>query len=274
MLFRSYSPSRLEFGVVGRDTDSAIKWWKEGGIVTFSWHWNAPKDLINQPPDKMWYSGFYTRATTFDVKKAMDNPDSEDYVLILRDIDAIAVQLKRLRDEGIPVLWRPLHEASGGWFWWGARGPEPCIKLWRLLYDRLTHYHKLNNLIWVWNGQHGDWYPGDEYVDIIGEDVYGGARAYGSQVGRFLTALSYTKANKVIALTENGTIPDPDALLLDEAAWAWYCTWCGGFVYKKEGEEVVYSEEHTELSMLKKVYNHEYVITRDQLPDLKSYPLE
>ncbi len=44
---------------------------------------------------------------------------------MVRDIDAIASLLKRLQDHGVTVLWRPLHEAAGGWFWWGAGGPGP-----------------------------------------------------------------------------------------------------------------------------------------------------
>jgi mannan endo-1,4-beta-mannosidase len=67
----------------------------------------------------------------------------------MKDIDTIAVQLKKLQSKGIPVLFRPLHEAEGGWFWWGAQGPEPCKKLWRILYQRLTHHHRINNLIWM-----------------------------------------------------------------------------------------------------------------------------
>ena len=54
----------------------------------------------------------------------------------------------------------------------GARGPEACKKLYILLYDRLTNYHGLNNLIWVWSTPEPEWYPGDEYVDIVGYDSY------------------------------------------------------------------------------------------------------
>lgn len=86
--------------------------------------------------------------------------------LIDADIAEIAKQLNRLRDAGVPVLWRPLHEASGGWFWWGAKGPEAYKKLWYYLYDQLTNVYGCNNLIWVWNGQNPDWYPGDNAQSI------------------------------------------------------------------------------------------------------------
>jgi mannan endo-1,4-beta-mannosidase len=273
--FMNDSPSRTERGSIGTDTELALKWWEEGGIVTFCWHWNAPKDLIDEAPDRLWHSGFYTKATTFDLAKAMDDPHSEDYQLLLRDMDVIAGLLKRLQDAGVPVLWRPLHEASGGWFWWGAKGPEPCIKLWILMFERFTKLHRLNNLIWVWNGQHKDWYPGDEYVDIIGEDIYGGERNYSSQHARFQQALDYTSENKIITLSENGTLPDPDELIRDGAPWAWNCTWYGSFVWEKQDDgSIVYSEKYTELEMLKKFYAHPFTLTREDLPNLRNYPIK
>ncbi|RAP76155.1 glycosyl hydrolase [Paenibacillus montanisoli] len=262
--FMNDSPSRTERGAVGTDTELALKWWEEGGIVTFCWHWNAPKDLVDQPPDNGWHRGFYTSATTFDLAAAMADPDSEAYKLLLRDIDVISGLLAKLRDAGVPVLWRPLHEASGGWFWWGAKGAQPCIQLWKLMYERMTGLHGLHNLIWVWNGQHKDWYPGDEYVDIIGEDIYAPERTYSSNLPRFCQALEYTSAIKIIALSENGPLPDPDSMLADGALWAWNCTWYGGFVS---------TEQYTEWEMLRTFYSHPFTVTRDELPDLRSYPL-
>lgn len=264
-----YSPGRTERGAESCDVDLAIDWWRRGGIVTFCWHWGAPKDLIDEGPDRGWESGFYTKATTFDIAKAMADPSSEEYALILRDIDVISGQLRRLQEAGVPVLWRPLHEASGGWFWWGAKGPEPCIALWKLMFERMTKVHGLHNLIWVWNGQHGDWYPGDDYVDIIGEDIYPPERDYGSQAARFEQALAYTSANKIIALTENGTLPDPDELVRDQIPWAWCCTWYGGFVFEEtEDGRRVYSERYTELPMLRKLYDSPHTLTLEDLPDL------
>ncbi|WP_274361290.1 glycosyl hydrolase [Paenibacillus thermotolerans] len=272
--FMNDSPSRVERGTKGTDTELALKWWRDGGIVTFCWHWNAPKHLIDRPPDNGWHRGFYTSATTFDIAKAMDDPSSEEYGLLIRDIDAISACLIRLREAGVPVLWRPLHEASGGWFWWGAKGPEPCIKLWKLMFDRMTNVHRLHNLIWVWNGQHKDWYPGDEFVDIIGEDIYPPERNYGSNVERFRQALSYTNTNKIIALSENGPLPDPDRCVEDGALWAWNCTWYGTFVHRQdEAGRTVLSEQYTERHMLLKFYEHPFTVTRDELPDLTSYPL-
>lgn len=269
--FMDYAPSRIKHGAKPNVMDNAIKWWEEqGGIVTFSWHWNAPEPYLPNTNDSPWWSGFYTRAADIDLAKIMDGNDAEGYELLIRDIDAIAVQFKRLQDAKVPVLWRPLHEASGGWFWWGASGPEAYIQLWRLLYDRLTNYHGINNLIWVMNSQADDWYPGDAYVDIIGEDIYPDKHDYSSQLARFTQASEYTAAHKIITLTENGTMPDPDLIYRDGCNWAWFCTWSGEFVVA--GAE--YSEAYTKKSQLEKLYNHEKIITLDELPDLRTYPIE
>lgn len=259
-----YSPARARAGTESKVTDYAIEYWQEhGGITTLSWHWYA---------DERYGSAFYTDSTTFNLKKAMNGSDPAGYQMLLDGIDAIAVQLKRLQDAGAPILWRPLHEASGGWFWWGASGPEPYIELYKLMYHRLTDYHGINNLIWVWNGQDAAWYPGDEYVDIIGEDIYPGEKVYTSQAARFLKALSYTDTRKIIALTENGCVPDVELMIRDNIMWSWWCTWEGEFVLKSQGFNG-YSERYTEKAVLKRNYKHESVVTRKTLPDLTAYPV-
>ncbi|GIP24351.1 glycosyl hydrolase [Paenibacillus sp. J22TS3] len=255
-----YSPSRVELGAATTEIEKAIDWDRQGGIVSFVWHWNAPKDLINQP-GKEWWRGFYTDSTTFDIQYALDHPDSEDYALLLRDIDAIAIQLKRLQDANVPVLFRPLHEAEGGWFWWGAKGAEPCKELYRILYDRLTNYHHLNNLIWVWNSISPDWYPGDDVVDIVSYDSYPLAGDYSPQMGKYDQLVSLGRDRKLVAMTENGAIPDPDLLPVYHADWSWFTTW-GAF----DGNA-------NSLDHLKKVYNHDYVVTLDELPNIKTYDL-
>lgn len=263
-----YTPSRVMNGGSTQAVENAIKYWNEGGIVTFVWHWNAPEKYLTG----VWYSGFYKEYTNIDLKKIMDGEDTEGYDLLLRDIDAIAEQLKRLQDAGVPVLWRPLHEASGGWFWWGTAGADAYKQLYILLYDRLTNYHGLNNLIWVWNGQSADWYPGDEYVDMIGEDIYPGERVYTSQIKKFLEAAGYTKERKMIVLSENGCLFDPDLAARDGAMWGFFATWGGEFVLANNKMNRL-SEKYTEEEMVKKVYGHDAVITFSELPDLKTYPI-
>ncbi|MFC5650021.1 glycosyl hydrolase [Paenibacillus solisilvae] len=256
-----YSPSRVEHGAKSMEIDNALLWHDLGGIAAFTWHWNAPTDLIDSG-EKPWSSGFYTEATTFDLENALADPDSKSYKLLLRDMDAIAEQLKKLQDAKIPVLWRPLHEAEGGWFWWGAKGPEPCKQLWKLLYDRLTNVHHLNNLIWVWNSESPDWYPGDDTVDIISVDSYPAAGDYSPDINRYENLVKLVQDKKLVAMAENGPIPDPDLLTKLQANWSWYCTWGGEFI--NDGKQN--TKEH-----IQKVLDSSYVITLDELPDFSTY---
>ncbi len=266
--FIEYSPSRAANGSKSKATEYAMEFWENGGIVTFCWHWNAPEKYLTD----IWWKGFYKESTNINLDDIMNGKDEEGMELLISDMDVIAEQLKLLQEAGVPVLWRPLHEASGGWFWWGNCEPESYIKLYRMMYERFTEYHGLNNLIWVWNGQDKDWYPGDEYVDIIGEDIYPGERVYTSQMNRYMKALDYTEAKKMIVLSENGCLFDPDLAIRDGAMWGFFATWGGEFVAGNATLNV-YSEKYTEESMLQKVYEHEHVITLDELPDLKEYPI-
>lgn len=263
-----YTPSRVERGTTSTEVEKAIAWDKQRGISTFCWHWNAPKDLIDQP-GKEWWRGFYTEATTFDVTKAMNDQNSDEYKLIIRDIDQIAIQLKRLQDADIPVLWRPLHEAEGKWFWWGAKGAGPCKWLWKLLYNRLKDEHHLDNLIWVWtstgNPEAIDWYPGDEYVDIIGADIYLPAGNYSSSFIMFDNMATLYKGKKMIAMSENGTIPEPQSLFDQRSAWSFFATWSGDFITDGNTN----SETH-----IRDVFNHEYVITLDEIDNIDAIVVE
>lgn len=267
--FIEYTPSRVANGSKGHATEYAQDFWEDGGIVTFCWHWNAPEKYITGK----WYSAFYTDSTNIDLGKIVSGQDKEGYELLDKDIDAIAEQLLILKEAKVPILWRPLHEASGGWFWWGASGPEAYKELYIHLYDRLTNEYGLDNLIWVWNGQDMDWYPGDEYVDIIGEDIYPGEKVYTSQADSYLNAaLNYSEERKMVYLTENGCLFDPDLAKRDGAMWGLWCTWQGEFV-AKDTNIFTLSEQYTEKSMMQKVYEHPDVITLEDLPDLKTYKI-
>lgn len=267
--FIEYTPSRVENGSSSKAVEYAINFWESGGIVTFCWHWNAPSKYLTG----QWYSGFYKEYTNIDLAKIMNGEDEEGYELLLADIDAIAVQLQRLEDAGVPILWRPLHEAGGGWFWWGASGPEAYKQLYILMHDKLTNEYGLDNLIWIWNGQDAEWYPGDEYVDIISEDIYPGERVYTSQAASYFNAATGCSTEyKMVYMSENGCLFDPDLALRDGAMWGMWCTWGGEFV-AQNGAFFNLSEQYTEKSMMQHVYEHEAVITLDELPDFATYEI-
>ncbi|CAG5074647.1 hypothetical protein DYBT9623_05334 [Dyadobacter sp. CECT 9623] len=256
-----YSPSRVQFGTSPmRNSEAIIDWAKKGegrGIISLMWHWNAPTDLINQAPDQLWWRGFYTEATTFDLAAALADKNSTRYQLLLSDIDAIALQLKKFQAADVPVLWRPLHEAPGGWFWWGAKGAGPFKELWQLMYNRLTNYHQLHNLIWVYTGTdtiNPDWYPGDQYVDVVGEDIYADPTANLS--GNWANAQGQFNGKKLVALTETGNLPNPDKIRGFATWWSWFAVWTGADYIKKQP-----------IDQLKAVYADNDVITRDELPN-------
>jgi mannan endo-1,4-beta-mannosidase len=244
--FMDYSPSRVERGARGTDTGRLIAAARDGYIVTISWHWNAPKDLLDKmivdpangrEVDARWYKGFNTNATTFDVAKALADENSEDYKLLVRDIDVIAVELKKLADAKVPVLWRPLHEAEGKWFWWGAKGPEALVKLWRLMHDRLTNHHNLHNLIWVYTtGGDPAWYPGDAYVDVLGIDAYPDDFR-DPQTGLWNRLQAQHAGRKLLAISEYGGAPDVERMHRLGATWAYFTSWSGRLGPRKNPPE-------------------------------------
>lgn len=261
-----YTPSRTALGTSSSAVDKAIEFHKKGGIVTFCWHWNAPTEYLYSTANSSdgWWGGFYTQNSKFDIAKVMNGQDAKGKKLLDRDIKEIAKQLKRLEKAGVPVIWRPLHEASGGWFWWGAQGPDAYKKLWKYLYKELTNTYGCNNLIWVYNGQSADWYPGDEYVDIVGEDIYPGNHVYDPQVSRFKQAINYGSKTKITALTENGCIFDIDSAVSINALWCWFMTWGNEFTVNGSN----YSEKYTEKSVIKKMYASKYSLTLGSLPKI------
>lgn len=252
---QNYSPhnpwsdtwSPVDDGTVQR----AIDWHRSTGgkgIVSFHWHWFSPMG------GSLRKSIFYTSETDFDVRRAV-TPGTEEYKATLRDIDAIAVQLKRLQTAGVPVLWRPLHEAGGGWFWWGAKGAAPAKALWDMLYSRLTVNHGLHNLIWVWSTPEPDWYPGNNKVDIAGYDSYPGDFVYASQKAVFDQLYSLVEGKKIVAMTENGPIPDIGACVAEDAMWAYFSSW------------VDLVKVQNDATHIREVYAHANAITLDEVVD-------
>ncbi len=269
----NYSLGSKAHEAESKTVEYAYDWYKNaGGIVQLCWHWTTPEDYAVNAGDQPWYSSFYKEGSKLDLDKIMNGEDDAAYQLLMDDIDNMASELARLRDAGVPVLWRPLHEAAGGWFWWGNCEPESYKKLWNVMYDKMTNEHNLTNLIWVWNGQDPAWYPGDETVDINGWDIYAGNHVDSSQSGRFDDmATNYGTKTKLIALTENGCVMDPDKVFNDNARWLFWGTWSDPFTMKLG---VVINDEYTTVELLTKAYNHERVLTLDELPDLQNYPLD
>ena len=200
--------------------------------------------------------------TTFNLKNAVTEGTWE-YEFVQYDLANISQYLLKLKEANIPVLWRPLHEAAGGWFWWGTDA-ESYKKLWIMMFN----YFKakgLDNLIWVWTSQIGDdtWYPGDNYVDIVGTDIYGTS----PDPATSYQTLANTYSNKIVTLSECGysTYTSSRIATISEqlsagAKWSWFMPW-----YDSDDAE----NKHADDAWWTDAMNNDAVITRDQLPAFK-----
>jgi len=277
----------------GKDQiDEAIDWWDGKnqpsakllpgqpnihGIVAFCWHWRMANKQAGANPD------FYTRNTDFRIPMKLGRLDTSSaaFQTITDDLDSVAALLQYLKDRDIPVLWRPLHEASGGWFWWGASGDMACEALWEYMYYYLTDEKGLNNLIWVWNGQSASWFPDPKTVHIISFDYYTSSSSEASAqnytdpsfINRFTTTKNTPlEKNLMVALSENGAIPDPDFCFSNNIMWSWFMVWNDSNNYTTPNKDNFWiGGYHNTLAHKTKVYNHAKVITLDELPDLTTY---
>lgn len=236
--------------------------WRKGGIPDFTWHWRDPSRETNE---------FYTDKVTFDFTEAMNadgswNTSSTLYKNIIKDIDIIAEYFLQLQKLNMACIFRPLHEAPGGWFWWGSKGAEPYKKLYRLIYNEIVNVKGVRCVIWDWNADYtlsNTWCPGDEYFDVASTDIYNEQYDYSSNYPAFNKLKALTGGKKIIALAENGPIPDIESQEADGAMWSWwmpwYQSWGGNFISK------------TSTTQWKKCMTDDRVITLDDMPGWGKY---
>lgn len=243
-------------------------WHKNGGIVGCMWHWNMP---TNDGQDWTCTPGTGNKETGFDVRKIFE-PESAEYKQMMNDIDKVASTLKKLKQRKIPVLWRPLHEAGGQWFWWGLDA-EACNELWRVMYNRF-HEAGLNNLIWVWtsaaawNRPYSEgykWYPGDEYVDIVGIDIYNNSSA-SNIYSTCYKMLRKKSPDKLIALTECGSLAPISQQWKAGARWLYFAPWYDYERTNNTSSEAFKSTEHQHCNVewWNDAFSNDYVLTRDE----------
>lgn len=192
----------------------------------------------------------YQPSSSFKISNAFDSTGAvcdstwEGYVY-KRGIETVIERLTLLKDAGIPVLWRPFHEAAGQWFWWG----EDATTFKRLWVDMFNRFREagLDNLIWVWTSQVSDiskWYPGDEYVDIIGVDIYGGTPEKAQNESIEVPSYDFVKLSqtgKILTLSECGYSSSDKSRVAKIGAqtaaginWSWFMPWYDDSKSKKE----------------------------------------
>ena len=219
--------------------------YRRGGLPAFTWHWRDP----SRKTGEFYSNNQVATPCTVKISEAMNadgswNTSSELYQNIVKDIHTIADYFLDLQNEGMACIFRPLHEASGGWFWWGTDGGANYAKLYQLIVDEMVNVKGVHNVIWVWNPcnvEDADWNPGETYYDVVSIDIYNADFDYSSNYVAFDKLKTLTAGKKIIALSENGPIPDIDKEFEEDAVWSWwmpwYQTWGGNFVDKTSKEE-------------------------------------
>ncbi|MEO6083088.1 MAG: glycosyl hydrolase [Umezawaea sp.] len=240
----------LDFGDSKDLAPRAIAWWNAGGIPMIGYHMGAPTK-----PDT--YEGTMMSVSI----NAVLTPGTAEYSSFINRLDQASAMLQQLENAGAAVIWRPFHEAGGTWFWWSKEGGGQYNRLWNFMFDYFTRVKGLNNLVWLhgYNGQpQSSFYPGKSVVDIGGADTYAGDGNYDPQNAMYNSVRNVVGSTLPIALHENGPIPDPDRLQSTGTRWVLFGTWHGNHLTVSNS-----------VSHLQKVYNHSYVVTRDELPSLK-----
>ena len=187
---------------------AARKHAERGGIVTLSWHLRNP----------LTGGDAWDTSSTETVASILDGGSLHEEFLVW--MDRLAEYVASLE---IPVIFRPWHEHSEGFFWWGDTccTPEQYNALWQMTYDYLVGEKGLTEMLWAISpnacNDFADWpqrYPGDEYVDIIGLDFYCFNDSFAQNLKACLDIQqSFAEEHgKLMALTETGYegIPDPE----------------------------------------------------------------
>jgi len=256
-LFYVHSP---EGRATQHGTERAIAWAKGGGLVAFCCHMFMNIGSPAGNPQFYVPSANNGVCTTFDIRQAVIDGTPENTEFFAK-LDIIAAELTKLRDAGVTVIWRPFHECSGGWFWWGAHGPDPLIQAWRIMFNRFTNVDGLNNLIWCYNPTDSttdmqSWYPGDDFVDMISLDVYPPDGAHPTSSADYKNMRNFKNSRKVVVMSENGAIPNIDSMFAEGGGWTYFCTWNG---FESDTAQ-------NSAAFLNTVYNHDKVVTRDEFP--------
>jgi mannan endo-1,4-beta-mannosidase len=249
-----------DFGFsAGEDKDSVLsrpamiaeaeRQYRNGAVITITWHEVWPTD--DEPVSfKDSVQGHLTDAQW----KELLTPGSPLNLRWRAQVDVIAGYLKQLQDARVPVLFRPYHEMSGNWFWWGGRpGRDGSSALYRQIYTRFVNVHHLDNLLWVWNantpnginaGSIEDYYPGAQYADLLSEDVYGEFKE------KYYSDILALAGGKPIALAEVGGLPSPE-VLQKQPRWTYFMCWSE------------YIQEHNPVDLVNAVYHAPMVLTRE-----------
>ena len=253
--------------------DAAAAHFGRGGHVTFSWHADNPLT-----------GGDSWDVSSSDVVGSIlpGGQKHDEFMIWLSNLASFFDSLRDASGRRIPVIFRPWHEHTGSWFWWGRNlcTAEQYKSLWIMTHDYLAGERGLKNLIWAYSPNTGvdaagymERYPGDEYVDIIGRDLYGKTAEECAEEFKALTALY---GDRMIALTEcgyyvdsndaskNAPIGNIEAQWNNGAAWSWFMPWYGN---AGEGTE---ARPHADKAWWEAAFQSENVLDREAVKEAVS----
>lgn len=248
--------------------------WSKGGIPAFTWHWKDPAGAVESyKPEEISFK--FENAYTLSGGTFSWNTSSTEYGQLIRDIKIIAGLFKELQDAGVAAIWRPLHEASGNiktggvaWFWWGMNDADPCLNLYKLIYDEFMAAG-VHNLVWDWNPQNADdknWNPGNDKYDVISLDLYNASDYTSKYTTNFATLKNSFGSDKIFAVSENGPIPDMSAMKKANTVWSWWMPW-----YDSWGDTKFISQ--TAPAVMKANMADPCTITLDEMPGWDKYTI-
>ncbi|MEU5879223.1 glycosyl hydrolase [Spirillospora sp. NPDC047279] len=204
-----------------RVIDQARTEWANGSLVTLTWHVCTPTGGSTC----QFEGGVKTQISNAQFSQIVTNGTALNTAW-KRRLDEAVPYLQQLKNAGVPVLFRPLHEMNESWNWWGHRpGANGGARLYQITRDHLMS-KGLTNLIWVWNVQDnpaGNWsayYPGHSYVDVVSLDAW--YKNYPSQSD--YQQIQNIAGGKPIAIAEMGKVPNA-SLLDSQTRWSYFMLW-------------------------------------------------
>jgi mannan endo-1,4-beta-mannosidase len=231
--------------------------WKKGALINIMWH--ACNPALDQPCG--WDStGVLSKLTDAQWQELITDGTTLNRSWKSR-MDEVAGFLLDLKQNGVEVLFRPLHEMNQGAFWWGGRpGPQGTARLYQITRDYLEKEKGLDNLIWVWNVQDfktletdlATYNPGKDYWDVLSLDVYW-SDGTGYTTEKY-QAIEKAADGKPFAIGECEVLPT-EAELAAQPKWAFFMSW----------SELTF-EKPTALPAVKAIYQSPRVVTLEAMP--------
>ncbi len=252
-----------------KETELALEWTKKGGLQAYTWHWFSPNytrgvNLNDMKTDDLFKNQTPENAAMLDDAQLeallANNFITPELAAMIGDIDKLAAVFKQFDEQGATVLFAPLPNGDMGKYWWG-KSPELYKTLWQFVFDRMTNFHKLKSLIWVWDGSDMSYFP-EKGVDIIGQSFYESEDC--SFAGRLSALSKNCPVSRPIAITACDVLPNLDYLNRDNALWLWAAPEAGSYTLNNSG---ALSEEYNSVTKMKNFYNHKNTITLDELPN-------